>query len=238
MAQKYDTLDAYWQDIKLIPLLTDEEERELADKIKAGNERALDRLVTSNLRFVVSVARQYADRAREEGMDIDDLISEGNIAMMLAARKWNPQSDGRFVNYAVYDVKKAMEQALPQQGPMLTLPKKDATAAKGMRRFSTDAPVHPGQTNTLGDMLKAGKPMTNDEAETNEISFSLSKALDFLNERERDVITLYYGVGRDDHLTMAEIGERKGLARERVRQIRKTAERKMRRALKSKRNHF
>lgn len=235
MAQKYDTLDAYWHDIKSIPMLTEEEEHQLAEQIHAGSERAIERLVTSNLRFVVSVARQYAEKAHEEGIDIDDLISEGNIAMMLAARKWNPKADGRFVNYAVHDVKKAIAQALPQQGPMLTLPKHDTSAAKGMRRFSTDAPVHPGQTNTLGDMLRSGNPTTDDHAETNEVSYTLSRALDYLNERERDVITLYYGVGRDDHLTMAEIGEKKGLARERVRQIRKTAERKMRRALKSRR---
>lgn len=225
---KYDTLDAYWQEIRNIPSISEEEERSLAEKIQAGNERAIDKLVTANLRFVVSIARQYADK----GLSMDDLISEGNIALMMAARKWDPQKNGKFVNYAVWDVKKAMEQALPEQGAMMTLPKRDANAGTDIRRFSTDTPLHPGQTNTLGDMLKAGKPMTNDEAENNEISYSLMRALHFLNEREKKVILAYYGLGGTEHLTMAEIGEDCGLKRERVRQIRKTAERKMRRAMK------
>lgn len=224
-----DTLDAYWQDIKKIPILTEEEEHELARQIQNGNERAVDKLVTANLRFVVSVARQYADKE----ISIDDLISEGNIALMLAARKWNPQKDGRFVNYAVWDIKKAMERAIPSQGPMVTLPKNNPEVGKELKRFSADAPIRPGQTNTLGDMLKAGKPMTDDEAEDNEISYSLTKALHVLNEREVDVIRMFYGLGGIEHLTMAEIGEEKGLKRERVRQIRKTAERKMRRYLKN-----
>lgn len=223
-----DTLDAYWQDIKNIPLLSEEEEHRLAEQIQAGNERAIDKLVTANLRFVVSVARQYADK----DVSMDDLISEGNIAMMMAARKWNPQKDGKFVNYAVWDVRRAMEQAIPAQGPMITLPKNDAEAGKELRRFSADAPVHPGQTNTLGDMLKADKPMTDTAAEDNEISYSLMHALHVLNDREKDVIKSFYGIGGAEHLTMAEIGEEKGFTRERVRQIRKTAERKMRRVLK------
>lgn len=224
----YDTLDAYWQEIKNIHTLSEEEEHKLAEQIQAGNERAIDKLVTANLRFVVSIARQYADK----DVSIDDLISEGNIALMLAARKWNPQHDGRFVNYAVYDVRKAMENALPVQGPMLTLPKNDNAAGKELRRFSTDAPVHPGQTNTLGDMLKADKPMTDTAAEENEISYSLMHALHVLNEREKDIIKAFYGLAGVEHKTMAEIGEEKGFTRERVRQIRKTAERKMRRVLK------
>lgn len=226
---KYDTLDAYWQDIRNIPTISEEEEKKLAEQIKAGNERAIDKLVTANLRFVVSIARQYADK----GVSMDDLISEGNIAMMMAARKWDPEKNDKFVNYAVWDVRKAMEQALPEQGIMITLPKKNGEAMGDIRRFSTDAPMHPGQTNTLGDMLKAGKPMTNDEAENNEISYSLLRALRFLNEREKRVIVNFYGLGGVDHMTMAEIGEKTGLKRERVRQIRKTAERKMRRAMKA-----
>lgn len=226
---KYDTLDAYWQDIRNIPCLSEEEEASLAEKIKNGNERAVDKLVTANLRFVVSVARQYADK----GLSMDDLISEGNIALMTAARKWDPAQNEKFVNYAVWDIRKAMEQALPEQGSMITLPKKDNNASKQIKRFSTDAPLHPGQTNTLGDMLKAGKPMTEDEAENNEISYSLMRALHFLNDREKKVVVAFYGLGGTDHMTMAEIGEANGLKRERVRQIRKTAERKMRRALKA-----
>lgn len=230
--QSFDTLDAYWQDIHNIPSLSDEEERALAVRIQQGDERAIDKLVTSNLRFVVSIARQYVDK----GLSMDDLISEGNIALMLAARKWQPNSDERFVNYAVWDVRKAMQEALPEQSTMITLPKKGSEEEKNMRRFSTDAPLHPGQTNTLGDMLKAGKPMTDDAAQDREVSFALMQALRVLNEREQAVITAYYGIGTEEHKTMAEIAEERGLKRERVRQIRKTAERKMRRVMKQKKN--
>ena len=165
---------------------------------------------------------------------MDDLISEGNIALMLSARKWQPKSDGRFVNYAVWEIRKAMEQALPEQSTMITLPKKGQTEAAELRRFSTDAPLHPGQTNTLGDMLKAGKPMTDDAVEEKEVSFALTQALRFLNEREQTVIKAFYGIGTEEHLTMAEIAEQQVMKRERVRQIRKTAERKMKRIIKKK----
>lgn len=228
--QSFDTLDAYWQDIHKIPSLSDDEERALAARIQQGDTRAIDKLVTANLRFVVSIARQYADK----GISMDDLISEGNIALMLCARKWQPKSDGRFVNFAVWDVRKAMEQALPEQGPMITLPKGGQVDAKEVRRFSTDAPLHPGQTNTLGDMLKAGKPMTDDAVETKETSFALTQALHHLNEREQTVIKAFYGIGKTEQKTMAEIAEEQGMKRERVRQIRKTAERKMRRVMKKK----
>lgn len=230
--QSFDTLDAYWQDIHKIPSLSDEEERRLAERIQQGDEKALDRLVTSNLRFVVSIARQYADK----GLSMDDLINEGNIALMLAARKWQPKDDERFVNYAVWDVRKAMQEALPEQSTMITLPKKGSEEEKNMRRFSTDAPLHPGQVNTLGDLLKAGKPMTDDAAQDREVSFALMQALHVLNEREQAVITAFYGIGNEEHKTMAEIAEERGLKRERVRQIRKTAERKMRRVMKKKSN--
>ncbi len=225
---KFDTLDAYWLDIHNIPQLSDSQERELAMQIQQGDENALNKLVTSNLRFVVSIARQYADR----GLSMDDLISEGNIALMSAARRWQPKGDVRFVNFAVYDVRKAMEQALPQQSQVMTMPKNNAGGQEGLRRFSTDAPIRPGQTNTLGDMLKAGKPDANDMAENNEISYGIMRALYFLNQRERTVITAFYGIGTTDHMTMAEIAVQTGLKRERVRQIRKTAERKMRRIMK------
>lgn len=228
---KYDTLDAYWQDIKNIPMLTEEEEHRLAERIQAGDEKAVDQLVTANLRFVVSVARQYANAE----VSMDDLISEGNIALIAAAYKWNPQKDGRFVNYAVYDVKKAIQQALPVQGPMITLPKNDSGAGKELRRYSTDAPMHPGQTNTLGDMLRNDKGTNEEEADNAEVSYALMRAMHVLNERETAVIKACYGIGGEEQKTMAEIGEERGLKRERVRQIRKTAERKMRRVMKGKR---
>ena len=156
------------------------------------------------------------------------------MAMLMAARKWDPAKQPRFVSYASYSVRKAMMAALPQQGPMITLPKAATATPQDLRRMSTDAPVHPGQKNTLGDMLRAGKPMTDDGAELADTSYALSQAISHLNERERDIMTHYYGIGTDDQMTMAEIAQHMDLKRERVRQIRKTAERKLRRIMKNK----
>lgn len=225
-----DVLDAYWQDIRKTKTLTEEQECALAERIKGGDDKAVDQLVTANLKYVVSVARQIYEKGAEVSMD--DLISEGNIAMLMAARKWDPCKEPRFVNYAQHDIKKAMMAALPQQGAMMTLPKRSKEEASKIRRFSTDAPVHPGQTNTLGDMLKAGKPMTDDSVQEGEMSYAVMNAFHCLNEREVEIVTHYYGIGTDDKMTMAEIGERMGIKRERVRQIRKTAERKMRRVMR------
>lgn len=219
--QKFDTLDAYWHDIHDIPTLNFEEEQLLAERIAKGDEAALNKLVTSNLRYVVSVARQYYQK--NDGVDIDDLISEGNIALMTAARKWQPK-ESSFISYASGEVKRAMERSISRQD--------DA-----FRVHSTDAPIRQGQTSTFGDMLKAGKPFTEDEAENNEISDTLKIALRYLSDREKQVIKSFYGIQTSNRLTMAEIGEEMGLKRERIRQIRKTAERKMRRIMKRNSNN-
>ena len=212
--QKYDTLDSYWQDIHNIPMLSDEEEQHLAVCIQNDDQEALDKLVTANLRYVVSVARQYS--LKSDDVCIDDLISEGNIALMMAAKKWNPAKEPRLISYAAASVKKAIEKCIAEQMDMLTL----------------DAPAFPGQTNTLGDMQKAGKPMTDDGTEINETKDSLVYALRYLDDREKAVITHFYGINTNETMTMAEIGESLGLKRERVRQIRKTAERKIRKLMK------
>ena len=212
--QKYDTLDSYWQDIHNIPMLSDEEEQRLAACIQNDDQEALDKLVTANLRYVVSVARQYS--LKSDDVCIDDLISEGNIALMMAAKKWNPAKEPRLISYTAASVKKAIEKCIAEQMDMQTL----------------DAPAFPGQTNTLGDMQKAGKPMTDDGTEINETKDSLVYALRYLDDREKAVITHFYGINTNETMTMAEIGESLGLKRERVRQIRKTAERKIRKLMK------
>ena len=213
--KKYDTLDAYWHDIHDIPLLNEDEERKLAVSIKSGDDNALNRLVISNLRFVVSIARQYSQKT--DDVSIDDLISEGNIALIAAEKKWNPDNGSRFISYASHGVKHAIQQAIPQTDRMITL----------------DAPIHPGQTNTRGDMIKAGRPMTDDGAENVDNSSSTVIALRYLNDREKHIIRHYYGIGTDETMTMTEIASEMGLKRERVRQIRKTAERKMRRIMRN-----
>lgn len=190
--------------------LTDEEERLLGERIAQGDQQALEKLVTANLGFVVSVARQYQDN----GLSLDDLVSEGNLALMLAAGKWKPEKGIRFVQYAVWDIRKAIERAIEQQGNIIH-----------------DAPASVGFTNSRVDMAVAKSNRNADES----VSFlsadtELTGSLGCLNERERKVIILYYGLGTDA-LTMMEIAEEMGLKRERVRQIRKKAERKLRKPL-------
>ena len=190
--------------------LTDEEERQLGERIAQGDQHALERLVTANLGFVVSVARQYQDN----GLSLDDLVSEGNLALMLAAGKWKPEKGIRFVQYAVWDIRKAIERAIEQQGNIIH-----------------DAPASVGFTNSRVDMAVAKSNRNADES----VSFlsadtELTGSLGCLNERERKVIILYYGLGTDA-LTMMEIANEMGLKRERVRQIRKKAERKLRKPL-------
>lgn len=190
--------------------LTDEEERQLGERIAQGDQHALERLVTANLGFVVSVARQYQDN----GLSLDDLVSEGNLALMLAAGKWKPEKGIRFVQYAVWDIRKAIERAIEQQGNIIH-----------------DAPASVGFTNSRVDMAVAKSNRNADES----VSFlsadtELTGSLGCLNERERKVIILYYGLGTDA-LTMMEIAEEMGLKRERVRQIRNKAERKLRKPL-------
>lgn len=190
--------------------LTDEEERQLGERIAQGDKNALDRLVTANLGFVVSIARQYQDK----GLSLDDLVSEGNLAMMLAAGKWKPEKGIRFVQYAVWDIRKAIERAIDQQGNIIH----DALASVGF-------------TNSRVDMVVAkSNRNANDEIALATASSELAGSLGCLNERERKVITAYYGLGTDA-LTMMEIAEDIGLKRERVRQIRKKAERKLRKPL-------
>ena len=190
--------------------LTDEEERLLGERIAQGDQQALEKLVTANLGFVVSVARQYQDN----GLSLDDLVSEGNLALMLAAGKWKPEKGIRFVQYAVWDIRKAIERAIEQQGNIIH-----------------DAPASVGFTNSRVDMAVAKSNRNADES----VSFlsadtELTGSLGCLNERERKVIILYYGLGTDA-LTMMEIANEMGLKRERVRQIRKKAERKLRKPL-------
>jgi RNA polymerase primary sigma factor len=189
------------------PRLTDEEERMLGERISQGDQQALDKLVTANLGFVVSVARQYQDR----GLSLDDLVSEGNLAMMLAAGKWKPEKGVRFVQYAVLDIRRAIERAIDQQENIIH-----------------DAPSSVGFTNSRVDMVVAKTNRNiHDEIGLSSAGSELLGSLGCLNERERKVITLYYGLGTNA-LTMIEIAMEMGLKRERVRQIRKKAERKLR----------
>lgn len=201
--------------------LSEEEERKLGEQIQQGNTKAVDSLVTANLGFVVSIARQYANK----GLDLDDLVSEGNIALMLAAYKWNPEKGIRFVQYAVWDIRKAMEQALGQQVNVVRKPQSDTLR---MSQVSMDAPLRQGYTRTLGESMPARNNRSQqEEVDNNSMGYGLSQCLNVLSDREQKIITLFYGLD-GDQMNMAEIGEHMQLKRERVRQIRKKAERKLR----------
>lgn len=246
--------------------LTIEQEQELGRRIAQGDNRALDRLVTANLGFVVSVAKKYA----KNGVSLDDLISEGNIAMMLAAQKWDPEKEERFVKYAVWDIQRAISQEVTRQSSVVTttlseqkskaqiikakkqLEQKNQTSAtdydvaselnikakrvgETMRvtrsHISMDAPLHANSRDSFGSSIP-GKEDSQSQSTDNMLFFdAMNDVMDVLNERERRVITLYYGIG-EVAITMAEIAEQMNLKRERVRQIRKKAEQKLRSPLK------
>lgn len=215
-------LTSYLDEIGREQLLTADEERELSEKIRQGDGRALNRLVEANLRFVVKVAAQYRGR----GMEFDDLISEGNIGLMKAAAKFDASHGTPFVNYAVVYVRQAIERAL---GGSV------GTATDGQRRpLSVDAPMR-GRTNMnlLSVLVNAGSPMADrrvySEAVENAIEFALLR----LSERERQVVDAFYGLGRE-HATLAEIADDMQLKRERVRQIRNRAVRRIRKNYKNK----
>lgn len=200
---------------------TEEEERQLALLARQGKGRAMDRLLEANMGFVISLAKEY----QNNGVDLDDLVSEGNIALMLAIQKWDPDKTSRLVKYAVYDIRKAMEHAVERQGNMLKT--QDAYLK------SIDAPLRPGHTRSLGEtMPQKLQPQPDSQTDDSTISVELIESLGTLSDREREVIAWFYGLERP-HLTMAEIGEKLGLKRERVRQIRKKAERKLRKPLRN-----
>ena len=205
---------------KLQSRLSEEEEQALGLLVQKGDAKALDRLITENVGFVVYVARQY----QNHGLSLDDLVSEGNLAMMLAARKWNPEKGVRFVQYAVWDIRKALAQAIERNGGTVGI--------KGVSEVSLDAPCKAGGLTTYADRMKSKDNRNADEeAYMASFGYGLMEGISVLNERERQVIKLYYGIGCDA-VTMAEIGEMMSLKRERVRQIRKKAERKLRKPLR------
>ena len=190
-----NTLNIYLDEIGVKSLLSEDEERRLAARIHAGDERALNKLIEANLRFVVAIARQYQNK----GLPIDDLISEGNIGLMKAARKYDGERGVRFVNYAVVFVRQQIEKALKMESTEL-------------------------RVENMKDVRDDNSPAIADDVEY---------SLDSLNERELKVVTAYFGIGQE-RLTMAEIAEDMNLRRERVRQIRNKAIRRMKKNKKIK----
>lgn len=222
-----NTLNTYLDEIGQQSLLSPEEEQSLAVKIAAGSQRAQDKLVTANLKFVVSTARQYQGR----GLNIDDLVAEGNVGMLKAAAKFTPDVKKRFVVFATPYIRRAIERAIDQQTSLYKIPKDADTLLERKigRPLSTDEQLGSKSGVTLMSVLSDPDARHPDATlmEKNDLE-DIKSRLSLLDERQRQVVSYYYGIDAD-HLTMAEIGERMGLKRERVRQIRDKALRKLQR---------
>lgn len=213
-----NNLSTYWNELAAIPALTAEAEAALSLKAQQGSKRAASTLVTANLRYVVALARSIAGSDEQH---MADLISEGNIALIGAAPKWCPtEAAPRFIQYAGPIVKQAMARA-------------HARRHDPQRAIRADAPMHQGQTNTRGDMLRAPRPETDEPANQHQQSYAITTAIGSLTPREQIIVSRFYGFDGKGHTPMADIAADMNLTRERVRQIRKTAERKMRRELKA-----
>lgn len=221
-------LNRYLDEIGKEELLSDAEEHQLAERIAKGDDRALSKLIEANLKFVVSVARQY----KGQGVAMEDLVSEGNIGLMKAAGKFDATRGVRFVNFAVVYIRQAIEKAIEQQGGLYQVPKdvKEEVVRQQSQAVSVDAPLgHRANMSLLSVLVNKDAPMADERVHSAAIEEAVEYALTTLDERERRVINAFFGINQE-HETMAEIAEDMDLKRERVRQIRDKAVRKLRKA--------
>ena len=225
-------LNKYLDDIGRESLLSAEEERRLSERILQGDARALNKLVEANLRFVVTIANQY----KGKGLAMDDLVSEGNLGLMKAAGKFDASRGTRFVNYAVVYIRQFIERAIDQQTGLYKVPKDAVNAAVARQQsspLSVDAPLgHRANMSLLSVLVNQDAPMADERVYSETIEEAIEYALTSLDERESRVINAFFGINQE-HETMAEIAEDMDLKRERVRQIRDKAVRKLRRAYKN-----
>ena len=264
------SLDKYFQEIGKVDLLTPEEEIELAIKIKKGDSSAMEILTKANLRFVVSVAKQY----QNQGLTLGDLINEGNLGLIKAAKRFDETRGFKFISYAVWWIRQSILQALAEQSRIVRLPLNrvgalnkigkayssleqeferepspeevaselsmdvvdisDAMKISG-KHVSVDAPFSQGEENRLLDVLENDEmPAPDKSLMTESLKDEVNRALSSLPEREAEVVRLYFGLNEDHSLTLEEIGERFNLTRERVRQIKEKAIRRLRNTTRSK----
>ena len=263
------SLDKYLQEIGKEDLITVEEEVELAQRIRKGDQRALEKLTRANLRFVVSVAKQY----QNQGLSLPDLINEGNLGLIKAAEKFDETRGFKFISYAVWWIRQSILQALAEQSRIVRLPlnqvgslnkinkafsrfeqeherrpspeelaetldlpaeKVADTLRVSGRHISVDAPFVEGEDNSLLDVLvKDDSPVADKTLINESLSTEVERALATLTERERDIIRLFFGINCQE-MTLEEIGEKFGLTRERVRQIKEKAIRRLRHSSRSK----
>lgn len=216
-------LNKYLEEIGREKLLTAEEEQQLSARVVKGDQQAVNRLVESNLRLVVAVAREYQGK----GLSMDDMVSEGNLGLMKAAGKYDATRGLRFASYACGFIRQQIEKALHAESAEMRV----ETVRDGLTR-SVDAPLS-GHTNVslLSVLVNDNSPMADERVYNASMEAAVEYALRLLNERESRVVNAYYGIGQD-YQTMAEIAEDMHLKRERVRQIRDRAVRRLRQAYK------
>ena len=264
------SLDKYLQEIAKVDLITAEEEVDLAKRIQSGDERALERLVKANLRFVVSVSKQY----QNQGLTLPDLINEGNLGLIKAARRFDETRGFKFISYAVWWIRQSILSALAEQARLVRLPlnkigsvnkinkahakleqelqrapttaeiaelmeisEKDVKIALSntTRHLSMDAPLLDGEDGTLYDVLKSSESTRPDQALANEsLQTDIKRVLATINDREGDILKRYYGLEDYHQHTLEEIGSVFSLTRERVRQIKEKALRKLKNSSRNK----
>ena len=263
------SLDKYLQEIGREELVSPEEEVELSQRIRKGDQEALEKLTRANLRFVVSVAKQY----QNQGLSLPDLINEGNLGLIKAAEKFDETRGCKFISYAVWWIRQSILQALAEQSRIVRLPlnqvgslnkinkalgkfeqeyerqpsneelaemidipkdKISDTLRVGSRHVSVDAPFVEGEDNSLLDVLPNDDSPSADKTLVNEsLNTEIERALSTLTDREREIIKSFFGIGCQE-MTLEEIGERFGLTRERVRQIKEKAIRRLKSPSRSK----
>ena len=230
------SLDKYLQEIGREDLITVEEEVELAQRIRKGDRVALEKLTRANLRFVVSMAKQY----QNQGLSLPDLINEGNLGLIKAAEKFDETRGFKFISYAVWWIRQSILQALAEQSRIVRLPlnqvgslNKISKAFSG-RHISVDAPFVEGEDNSLLDVLvNDDSPMADRTLVNESLSREIDRALSTLSEREKEIIQMFFGINHQE-MTLEEIGDKFNLTRERVRQIKEKAIRRLRQNTKSK----
>ena len=212
-------LNVYLDEIGHTPLLTEKQEQQLSARIQRGDGRALNKLVEANLRLVVAIARQYQGK----GLVMDDLVSEGNIGLLKAAAKYDATRGLRFAGYAVVFVRRQIERALKMESGE----RRVESSGEGRTR-SVDAPLGAKpNVNLLSVLVDENAPHTDERVHSANVEEAVERALGVLNARELCVVSAYFGIGQE-HLTMQEIADDMGLRRERVRQIRNRAVRRLR----------
>jgi len=264
------SLDKYLQEIGKEELITAEEEVRLAQLIKKGDQKALEKLTRANLRFVVSVAKQY----QNQGLTLPDLINEGNLGLIKAAQRFDETRGFKFISYAVWWIRQSILQALAEQSRIVRLPLNQVgslnkinkafsrleqeferppsaeelsnvldipedkiadTMRVSGRHVSVDAPFVEGEDNSLLDVLvNSDSPKADFSLMNESLQREIERSLSTLTERERDVIKLFFGIGMNHGLTLEEIGAKFDLTRERVRQIKEKAIRRLRHTSRSK----